>query len=346
MKALEQILAKSINYGNLTLLEHTQHVVQAIELFSDKYTFNFNKMIARKGAVLHDLGKAHPHFQRKIQNINHANLAEEREWNFTHRHEISSLAFLPCFPKTDWDNLIDLVVAHHKSIKDDPRKKGILDLIENDENFIENHLKNWEEWSEFGFQILKEFDLPICEINKADAKKAIQYAVDYCEIKKNGFSPLRGLLKSADHFASAFMHKTKDQLQSIFEIPDLSYYHDEKRKCSIYPLSEIPTDDIRKHTIVVASTGSGKTDFLLRRCKQRIFYTLPFQASINSMWERISTTVPNKDIRLLHATSRIVVGKNNLDEQILQPLAGSAIKILTPHQLAAIVFGTSGFIDA
>ncbi|MFX5555038.1 hypothetical protein ABTE11_22420, partial [Acinetobacter baumannii] len=25
------------------------------------------------------------------------------------------------------------------------------------------------------------------------------------------------------------------------------------------------------------------------------------------------------------------------------PLAGSAVKILTPHQLAAIIFGTSGF---
>ncbi|MEL4402997.1 hypothetical protein AAEJ42_22450, partial [Shewanella algae] len=72
------------------------------------------------------------------------------------------------------------------------------------------------------------------------------------------------------------------------------------------------------------------------------FYTLPYQASINSMWERIKSVVPNKDISLLHATSRIVT-KNNIDEQILQPLAGSAVKILTPHQLAAIIFGTSGF---
>jgi len=60
------------------------------------------------------------------------------------------------------------------------------------------------------------------------------------------------------------------------------------------------------------------------------------------MWERICSTVPNKDIRLLHATSKIVT-KGKIDEQILQPLAGSAVKILTPHQLAAIIFGTSGF---
>lgn len=86
----------------------------------------------------------------------------------------------------------------------------------------------------------------------------------------------------------------------------------------------------------------GKTDFLLRRCKGRVFYTLPFQASINSMWERIKSVVPNKDIRLLHATSKFAT-KDKVNEQILQPLAGSAIKILTPHQLAAVIFGDFWF---
>ncbi|MFX5991153.1 hypothetical protein ABTF02_18130, partial [Acinetobacter baumannii] len=92
----------------------------------------------------------------------------------------------------------------------------------------------------------------------------------------------------------------------LFEVPDLSFFHDEKRKSDIFPLSQISTENSRKHTLVVASTGAGKTDFLLRRSKGRVFYTLPYQASINSMWERIKSVVPNKDIRLLHATSRIV----------------------------------------
>ncbi|MGL1489066.1 CRISPR-associated endonuclease Cas3'', partial [Vibrio parahaemolyticus] len=116
---LNQILAKSKNYGGLTLLEHTQHVTEAVELFAKKYGFSFNIDIARKGAIIHDLGKAHPHFQRKIKNINSGSISESREWDFIHRHEISSLAFLPCFPKEEWHNLIDLVIAHHKSIKND-----------------------------------------------------------------------------------------------------------------------------------------------------------------------------------------------------------------------------------
>ena len=111
MLLLNEILAKSINYGGLTLLEHTQQVTQAIELFAQKYAFDFNVEIARKGAIIHDLGKAHPHFQRKIKNVNGESLIANREWDFIHRHEISSLAFLPCFSHHEWDSLIDLVIG-------------------------------------------------------------------------------------------------------------------------------------------------------------------------------------------------------------------------------------------
>ena len=344
MKPLHEILAKSKNYGDLTLLEHTQQVTQAIELFAEKYNFDFDIRLMRKGAILHDLGKAHPHFQKKISDANTKTLIEQREnENFAHRHEISSLAFLPCFPKEDWDSLIDLVVAHHKSIENDPSGRGILDLVANDREVKNNHLKDWEQWNPYGLQIMESFGLPICTISKQDADKALDYVIEYCEKKKRGCSKLRGLLKSADHFASAFMHETAEQLKPLFEIPNLDFYRNEERKSEIYPLSQVSTDDERKHTLVVAPTGAGKTDFLLRRTKGRVFYTLPYQASINAMWERIKAVVPNKDIRVLHAISKLVVGKGKIDEQILQPLAGSCVKVLTPHQLAAIIFGTSGF---
>ena len=375
MKPLSEILAKSIHYGNLPLLEHTEHVVLAIELFAKKYALvataslplsftsdednvssyihartcqqllpnSFNVTLARKGAILHDLGKAHPHFQRKMQNINSGNVTEQLKWDFIHRHEISSLAFLPCFPKFEWNSLIDMVVAHHKSIENDPRGRGILDLKRFRET-LDNHLLEWEEWRLYGFEILEHFGLPVRPINRDEAKEVLKYAISYCEEKRNGYSLLRGLLMSADHFASAFMQQTNEKLKPLFHSPDLGFYFNESRKKALYPLSLVSTDDLRKHTLIVAPTGAGKTDFLLKRCRGRIFYTLPFQASINAMWERIKNTTPEgQDVRLLHATSKIVVGKENLDEQILQPLAGSSVKVLTPHQLAAIVFGTAGF---
>ena len=343
MKDLSDIWAKSINYGSITLLDHTIHVVDAIILFAQKYSLDFDVELAKKGAVLHDLGKAHPHFQRKIKKINGTSLIDEFHWDFIHRHEISSLGFLSCFPKEEWDILIDLVIGHHKSIVNDPKERGILDLMRFRET-IDNHLRDWDNWSQYGLQILEYFGYEKKAINYDEAKMSLNYVASYCKLKPNGYSSLRGLLKSADHFASAFIHDTKEKLNVLFQIPDLSFYFNDDRSSSLYPLSLVSVDDKRTHTLVVAPTGAGKTDFLLKRCKGRVFYTLPFQASINAMWERIKETTPQgQDVRLLHATSKIVAGKNNLEEQILQPFPGAAVKVLTPHQLSAIVFGTSGF---
>lgn len=340
---LNNILAKSIQNGNTTLLDHTRHVVTAIKKMAEGFSFPFDEQIAIKGAVLHDLGKAHPHFQKRMKNINAHSLADEREdESYIHRHELSSLAFLKAFPKEEWNTLIDMVVAHHKSIQNDIRNRGILDLDDNDRYWIENHLKDWEEWFPVGKEILKKFGFECKDISYDEAKKALEYAADYCYHKKKGWSRWRGLLKAADHFGSAFMVETEKQTRNLFEIPDLSFYRDKKRGNELYPLSGIDVSDPRKHTLVIAPTGAGKTDFLLKRTHGRVFYTLPFQASINAMWKRFKDTIPTKDIRLLHATSKIVVGKN-LEEQILQPLAGSSVKVLTPHQLAAIIFGTAGY---
>lgn len=349
MKTLNEILAKSIDRGGTTLLDHSQHVAWAIEIFAEKYQFNFDKELAVKAAALHDLGKAHNHFQHKISSKkNYKSIMEKDEWNYTHRHEISSLAFLPVFPKSEWNAIIDMVVAHHKSIENDKRLKGIIDLEENERFWLENHLIDWENWSLYGLQILEEFGIKTRPISKEEAKEALEYALEYCESKFWGWSPLRGLLMSADHFASAFIEKTPDKLKDLFATPDLSFYRNPNRGSDLYPLSQIETENDKPHTIVVAPTGAGKTDFLLKRCKGRIFYTLPFQASINAMYERIKGDIKNENpnvdekVRVLHSTSALLV-KGNKEAETLQHFGGASIKVLTPHQLAAIVFGTAGY---
>ncbi|CAK7024651.1 MAG: hypothetical protein PARBA_01034 [Parabacteroides sp.] len=340
-KSLDDILAKSKEHGGTTLSDHSQFVVWAVEVFAKYMHYPFDVSLARKGAALHDLGKAHPSSQKRLHEetdnspVNSGN-------QFVHRHELSSLAFLPAFPESEWNILIEMVVAHHKPIKGDVKGGGILDLATKDRNWIGNHLQDWEAWSVYGLEILHRLGYPCTSISKEEARRALLYAVDYCKRQTYDWSAWRGLLMAADHFSSAFSSNTSKELTRLFEKPDLSYYFDLRRENDLYPLSKIPADDKRMHTLAVASTGSGKTDFLLRRCKGRIFYTLPFQASINAMWERLKATIPNKDVRLLHATSRITVG-DNVEERMLQPLAGSSVKVLTPHQLSSIIFGTTGF---
>lgn len=92
---------------------------------------------------------------------------------------------------------------------------------------------------------------------------------------------------------------------------------------------------------------AGKTDFLLRRCNGRVFYTLPFQASINAMYKRIKKELkeknPNLDIRLLHAASTLIGKEDGDTDTSLQELIGAGVKVLTPYQMAGIIFGGKGF---
>jgi CRISPR-associated endonuclease/helicase Cas3 len=76
-----------------------------------------------------------------------------------------------------------------------------------------------------------------------------------------------------------------------------------------------------------------------------VFYTLPFQASINAMYNRIKNDLKDTDadVRLLHASSSIKVEKGGFTEKILQRHIGASVKILTPHQMASLVFGTKGY---
>ena len=232
MNSLDTVLAKSVNNGNITLFDHTRQVVEAIKIFASE--FGLNEQLAIKGAIIHDLGKAHPHFQNKIKRSNAKSLFEINMYDYTHRHEISSLAFLPIFSKNEWNPIIDMVIGHHKSIEKDKGEKGILDLIENDRNMIENHLYGFEDWRNIGNSIISSFGLDIRKISNEEAHDAIDYVINYCEGKKTGWSKWRGLLMAADHFASAFMDKTKIKLQPLFKSPNLNFYYGENRLSELY----------------------------------------------------------------------------------------------------------------
>jgi len=145
--------------------------------------------------------------------------------------------------------------------------------------------------------------------------------------------------------ASALSENTFEQSHRIFKCPDLTTFFQKERKSELYPLSLKSVNNEYPHTMVIAPTGAGKTDFLIKRCTGRIFYALPFQASINAMYERIVKACPKDDVRLLHASSKLMVdlSKQIREEKILQSLPGASIKILTPYQLASVALGTKGF---
>jgi CRISPR-associated endonuclease/helicase Cas3 len=319
------------------LVTHLEQVALVAEKIAKEFSMDSN--IARQGAILHDIGKASPIFQKRLYGKDKSRKA--------YRHEIGSIFFLSLFPEEIHSELIEMVIAHHKSIYNDARERGILDLNKlYGKDIIEYHLTDWDDWSKTANLIFNSFGIKTKEISKEDAIENYTKALNYCKAEKrkfNGYSKWRGLLNAADYFASALESSTSDNLKRVFKIPDLSFYN---RTHPLYPLSLKSVKSNKPHTIVVASTGAGKTDYLFRRTQNRVFYTLPFQASINAMFKRVDNDLkndnPDLDIRLLHSASKVVGGKN-AEEKVLQNLVGSAIKVLTPHQIAAVVFGTGGY---
>lgn len=342
------LFAKSPEQGGLTLQDHTQQVTEAIRLFARAYGMPVD--LAAKGALLHDLGKAHPYFQRVLKGeVNQ----EEIIRSIPHRHELSSLLFLPLFDRESWGPLIEMVVAHHKSLEQDARKRGLLDLLNQygPERVFQRHVEGFEYWQLSLSELFTNTSVAFRPIILMEAREAFDFAIAYAERLPFGWSKWRGLLMAADHFASEFMTDASGLASRFFRVPDLSFYN---RSHRLYPLSLIPSDTGKQHTLVIAPTGAGKTDFLLKRCQGRVIYTLPFQASINAMYHRIDQDLNEgksddhkEDVRRVHAASKISLKKRDgetiTEEQYLQRQAGAGIKITTPHQLLSLIFHINGY---
>lgn len=344
------LLAKSEDQGGLTLEEHTRHVVTAIDHMAGELAVDRRR--ARQGAILHDLGKGHPFFQAMVSG-NEERVERERIRKMPHRHEISSLLFLPLVSETEWPTMVDLIAAHHKSIKKDGSDRGLLDLAREfgPGRVFERHQEEWADWVPEAMEVAAQFGIEPIGIDEPTRREAFEFALNHCEKNPDGWSKLRGIMMSADHFASNFMHETEPRVQSLHEAPDLEGYQtneDPYTASWLYPLSQKRTDDPRPHTLVAAPTGAGKTNFLLGRCRERVFYTLPFQASINAMYKRIRTDLEEHfgtpaDVRRLHGTSRIELDDDLDENPDLQRHPGASVKVMTPYQMASIVFGTAGF---
>lgn len=335
MTCHEEILAKDEKNGSVSLFVHLKDVAEIAVVIAKNE--KLDPVTARHGALLHDIGKASPEFQRRLDPV-----YRPKPGSYF-RHEIASLFFLSLVDEKERGPIIEMIAAHHKSIVKDVLELGLLDLDEYGDCF-EVHSEGFEIWSPIALEILESLGMKTHPITKDEAEDNYNFAVDYCKKRKeDGCSIWKGLLMASDHMASGLEFKEGLSVaDKIFIKPDLSFYN---RKSDLYPLSLISAEDPRPNTIVCAPTGAGKTDFLLRRCRGRVFYTLPFQASINAMYDRIKEDLKDTDAQvcLLHAASNIKLKDGKLEERIMQRMVGASVKVMTPHQMASIVYGIKGY---
>ena len=328
------LLAKHIDNGATTLEQHLREVADAAVVIARNT--GMDEDIARTGALLHDIGKASPYFQKILKH------GYVRRPGVVWRHEIASLLFLSLVPVNQRPYVLEMIVSHHKSMYHDIGEKGLLDLEDFGDDCFGDHARGFEQWSPTALHLLSTLGMEVHPISRDEAYESYLYAVEYCRKRPCGFSKWKGLLMAADHLVSAVDPNYREVAFRLFIQPDLSFY---ERQHPLYPLSLISAEVPQLHTLVTAPTGAGKTDFLLRRCRGRVFYTLPFQASINAMYERIKDDLKGTvaEVHLLHATSDLKVVDGKPEERIMQHHVGASVKVMTPHQMASVVFGIKGY---
>lgn len=305
-----QFYAKS---DKLTTLQmHTQHVIEAgknllktLPLTDTERCYWAEKLY--RCAVLHDLGKIHSKFQKRLEGAKDVDI----------RHEIISLWFCENFLELPKDELF-AIATHHKGVRNISshgyKRLGIITLTEH----MECHLlsdrtlltkKTIEEWLLLMnlnlTTITKEENTQIStqSINILNATKQSKIIPNQQDRKK--LSMMRALMIASDHIGSARMESNIPDYKKI----ELKDFQPKNKEGHLLPfrafqerLQKITTD-----IILHAPTGAGKTEAALswvyanQSENARLFYLLPYTASINAMVMRLEKVFGNEKVTALHS---------------------------------------------
>jgi CRISPR-associated endonuclease/helicase Cas3 len=376
-----------------TLVEHTYRV---LERLADQYRlrpdlgqrFSGGRFWHRAfwAGFLHDFGKAASGFQKQVRP------GARRAWG--QRHEVLSLAFVEwVFPEEseDWIWIVAAIASHHRDLDYlrqryppglEPEDDAVAEMLDGLSDSIVEGLWEWlrsapQSWvAQLGLQ---KAGIEMPEVGDPESPQ---------EFRANGLRRVHQALSAYSTFArrleeagaedlktlSALAHRgvmmTADHAGSAHVQPFLDNPLPEPGKLA----NDLALSQLRAHqklcqkmdgSVMFASpTGSGKTEAaLLWAARQsttdkvpRIYYILPFQASMNAMRERLNKIFPD-NVGLQHGRSRFALYRAFLERgdepreaarrarvaQDLTQLHYYPIQILTPYQMLGALYRLKGY---
>lgn len=262
------------------------------------------------GTFLHDFGKAAMGFQARLRG--------GPKW--THRHEVLSLAFVDwlasALSASERAWLVAAIVSHHK---DADEIAELYNAIAKPESDFDAELDAqtigdlWKWLHDCAGNWIEELGLQECGIEiptlpaQADAvrqvdghistliRKHLNAYARWLERELNrsdestrliGTILVRGHLISSDHMASAHIGELPEP-----QLSDPERLLEKIRITKPYR-HQLECMNARGSTVLMAPTGSGKTEAALlwavSQGAPRLYYTLPYQASMNAMEKRLN----------------------------------------------------------
>ena len=370
------LLAKSA--PRETLREHTENCLAVYE--SLRKRMPFLAKIAKEPdffdhlfytVALHDFGKAATGFQR--------HLTDGTRWNY--RHEILSAGFVVGLQLSrEAKQAIGLaILTHHKDVET-LRRGGYRDkwpsrIAELEPNWV-NLMELQEQIRHFNTRTKYLWD-PVPSVTEL-ANAYDEFLIPYYRAAKitrqltalHGIYGmlLRGCTIACDHLASAGRNEIHTALDNL-EVSLSQFVEEEaKKKGSSFNGWEgfqVAAGETAGQLMLSAPTGSGKTEAALlwsatnqgQTLGNRVFYVLPYTASINAMYNRLRKFVSDEKIGLLHGKANYFLYQALVDkkytpadaaqlaklEQNLTRKVCRPYKVLTPFQILKAFFGIRGF---
>ena len=385
-----------------TLKEHTENCLAVYNSLRERMPFladiaevpDFFEHLFY-AVALHDFGKAATGFQKQ--------LTDRKRWGY--RHEILSTGFVVTLqlPQEAKQAIALAILTHHKDIETLIEKHPCWQ--ENEVGYQEwqkhvTELKpNWDALMEIQAQVPQWCPMEEClwtpvtstdQLISGYGEFLVPYWIAFDDVELTRLHGIygmliRGCMIACDHLASA----GKNEFQTALNSLEACLVEQIKQFDRWEPFQK-DSGDTTGQLMLSAPTGSGKTEAALlwsdkNQCEtlgNRVFYVLPYTASINAMYERLKKLVSDDKIGVLHgkaiyfmyqalvdkdytpqnaakyqamyqdligqgrdpeSAEKLVRQKRAQDERNLTKKICRPYKVLTPFQLLKAFFGIKGF---
>lgn len=322
-------LGKDLEEKQKTLKEHEEEIVRCAETFFKQYGAYFSdkeKLLILEACKRHDWGKANLLFQALMFNpeVDEETKSDSRKLEqiphgFLSAVTISKSEFLKLseeFSEEDFSPFITAIYYHHDREDDYDGEK------------IRAYGRKYymQQVSEYlNKDISKLYCSNIYKLlfrNNLYSSKIVEYQYENWSKIWNKYLLIKGMLNKFDYTVSAGYEEAEtavDLHEKKLKSNILNQYRLESQKMeegnadestnilkqySLKPAQHFMMNNKKKNLVVVAPTGSGKTEAaLLWLNGEKGFYTLPLKVSSNAIYNRVREKYSYEDVALLHSDS-------------------------------------------